>query len=173
LTICPAGDRTFSVLVKDVNNAALPGRTVVIDLSGCANAVIALCQDCPEAANYNSLLRTITRITDANGMARFQLCGSIFCPGTANWAEVSADGVILAFSTFVTTDLDGDLDVDAQDVGIVTAAQGGSLPEADEDCSGGIDGADVALVGAHVGHMCPGVIPAFTTSWGRMKSTYR
>jgi len=174
LTICPSGDRAFSVVVRETNNVGIPFATVTIDLSTCVGAVIALCDDCAQAANYDPVTRRITRTTNVVGVATFQLCGSIYCPsGVVNWARVSANGVLLRISSFVTTDLDGDRDVDSQDVAIVTAAQGGSLPPADEDCSGTIDGADVAFVQAHVGHVCVGPVPARPVTWGAVKSIYR
>jgi hypothetical protein len=138
------------------------------------NTVIGFCDDCTQLANYNPATRTITRTTDATGTATFQLCGTIFCPsGVTTWAEVRASGVLLRMSNFVTTDLDGDLDVDAVDAGIVGGAMGGSLPPADEDCDGAITLADLAVVTAHNGHRCSGMVSAAAASWGRMKSIYR
>jgi hypothetical protein len=154
LTICPSGDRVFSVVVRDIDQAPMSFATVTIDLSNCADAVIALCEDCAQTNNYDPVTRRIVRYADVAGVATFQLCGSVYCPSSVNWALVSANGVGLRISSFVTTDLDGDLDVDGQDVVIVTSAQGGSLPPADQDCSGTIDGADVAIVEAHGGHGC-------------------
>jgi hypothetical protein len=155
LTICPSGDRAFTVVVRDVNNGPVSYAIVAIDLGDCAGAMIALCDHCTQA-DYDPATRRFVRKADVLGVATFQLCGSIQCPSGQNWARVLANGVLLALPiNVVTTDLDGDRDVDAQDVAIVTAAQGGSLPPADQDCSGAIDGADVAIVEAHVGHGCP------------------
>lgn len=156
LTICPSGDQTFTVVVRDVNDVPVSSATVAIDLSDCAAAAIELCGACQQSPNYDPGTRRIVRVASLSGVATFQLCGSIQCTsGVETWARVLANGVLLSLpNNVVTTDLDGDGDVDSEDVAIVTAAQGGSLPPADGDCSGVIDGADVAIVEAHVGHGC-------------------
>jgi hypothetical protein len=174
LPICPSGDRSFTVIVRDVNNAPVIGAVVQVDVSACAALALALCEDCAQMPNYNPATRTFTRVADVNGEATFRICGSITCAGGGvNWARVSADGVPLSNSSFVTTDLDVDLDVDAVDVAIVIAAEGATLPAADQDCNRNIDGNDADVVEAHVGHVCPGIIPAAPTSWGSVKSIYR
>jgi hypothetical protein len=168
--ICPAGDESFSIVVRDVNNGGVAGSTVVLDLGACPGAIVALCGDCAEPSGYNPITRQILRVTDSNGVAAFHLCGSIYCPsGAARWVQVSASGVVLQYSTFVTPDLDGDGDVDAQDVALATAAAGTATAQADEDCSGAVDAADVGVVNAHLGHHCSGVVPA----WGTVKAVYR
>ncbi len=172
--ICPAGDETSSVTVRDVNNSGVAAATVVLDFSACPLAVVALCGDCAEPSGYNPVTHQILRVTDANGVVAFHLCGSIYCPsGAARWVQVSANGVVLQNSTFITPDLDGDGDVDAQDVAIVTAAAGTGLAQANEDCAGPIDAADVAVVNAHLGHHCSGVVPVLPSTWGTVKAVYR
>ena len=174
LTVCPAGDRPFSVVVRDIAGLPIPGSTVEIHLANCPEAVVALCADCAQPAAYNPVTRTFTRITDATGTATFQICGSVYCPtAPGDWAQVRADGVILRTCRFVTTDPDGDLDVDGNDVAIVLAAVGGPPAHYDQNCDTIVDAADVDAVEAHRGHACPGVVPAGAASWGRVKSTYR
>jgi len=73
----------------------------------------------------------------------------------------------------VTPDVNGDLVVDAQDVARVTAAEGGALPQDDIDCNGVIDSADVAIVNAHLGHLCADNLPTIPRSWGTVKAIYR
>ena len=175
LTICPAGDRPFSVIVRDVGNNPVPGATVKLRVvsSNCPNPMVVFCEDCPEAANYDPVTHTISRTSDVNGVATFRLCGSIFCDHTPHWVEVTADGVLLNTSRFVTTDLDGDLDVDALDVALSTSYEGANHPQADQDCSNNVNPDDTTFLATHLGHVCPGVVPAAPTSWGLMKSIYR
>ena len=48
LTICPSGDRPFSIVVRDAISAPVVGASVVLDLSSCPNAVIAPCDRCAQ-----------------------------------------------------------------------------------------------------------------------------
>ncbi len=174
LSICPGGDESFTVIVRDVNNAGVGGATVTLDFNSCPTAIVALCGDCTEPSGYNPVAHHITRVADVNGVAVFNLCGSIYCPtGAARWVEVNANGVVLASLSFNTPDLDGDGDVDAQDVALATAAAGTATAQADEDCSGSVNAADVAVVNAHLGHHCTGVVPVVPGTWGSVKALYR
>jgi hypothetical protein len=174
LNTCPAGDLGFTVTIRDVSNAPLCGTTVVLSPVGCPGQVTLLCADCPELSGYDSVNKTFTRVTDANGQATFRLCGTVYCPGGGlNWVQVSASGVVLANATFLTTDPDHDLDVDAADVALVTAALGAVNHPADQDCNHVITAADVAAVSAHAGHHCSGAVPTLPRSWGMLKAGYR
>ena len=44
---------------------------------------------------------------------------------------------------------------------------------ADLDCSGTVTAADLAIVQAHVGVTCNGVVPTVRHSWGTLKGAYR
>ena len=174
LTICPSGDRAFSITVRDVANVPVGGATVVLDLAPCAGVRISLCDDCPQPSGYDPALLRITRPTNAAGVATFQLCGSIFCPGSSlDLVEVRADGVLLGRATFNTPDLDADRIVGPLDVEIATSGVGGNTYAADQDCDRDIDAVDVALVTAHGGHMCATATGARDATWGTIKSLYR
>jgi hypothetical protein len=170
---CPAGDLSFSVTVRDVNNAPLIGVTVALDLSTCPNVVVHACTDCAEP--YNAATKQFLRLTGVDGTATFHPCAAMYCPGgSLQWAEVSANGVVLANVAVHTTDVDADGDVDAQDVALMNGAiGGGTLPQGDEDCNLAINAADLAILNAHLGHKCTGVVPASPSTWGTLKATYR
>jgi hypothetical protein len=174
LTVCPAGDRPFSVVVRDIVGLPIPGSTVQLFLANCPDAVVALCADCAQAPGYDAGTRTFTRISDASGTATFQICGSVYCPtASSDWVQVRADGVLLRTCRFVTTDPDGDLDVDASDVALVVGAAGGPPAHYDQNCDAIVNATDADIVRTHLGHSCPGVVPAGARTWGRIKSTYR
>jgi len=174
LNVCPAGDLGFTVTVRDAFDTPVPGATVELHAGGCLDAVVQLCADCSELAGYDPAHRSFTRVTNAAGQATFHLCGTVHCPaGGTNWVEVAADGVVLGLATFAVTDLDHDLDVDAADVALVTAALGSTNHPADQDCDRVLTAADVAAVSAHSGHQCSGPVPVVPRSWGLLKAGYR
>jgi len=174
LNMCPAGDLGFTVTIRDISNAPVSGSSVVLSPVGCPGQVVLLCADCSELSGYDPVNNTFTRVTNASGQATFHLCGTVYCPaGGTNWLQVSSCGIVLANATFLTTDTDHDLDVDAADVALVTAALGGVNHPADQDCDHVITAADVAAVSAHAGHHCSGVTPTLPRSWGMLKAGYR
>jgi hypothetical protein len=174
LNVCPAGDLGFTVTVRDANDTPLGGVTVELYPGGCPAEVALLCADCSELSGYDSVRKSFVRVTNAGGQASFHLCGTVECPaGGTNWVEVAADGVVIGFATFLATDVDHDLDVDAADVAGITAALGGVNHPADQDCDHVITAADVAAVNAHVGHQCSGPVPVLPRSWGLLKAAYR
>jgi hypothetical protein len=172
--VCPQGDESYSVVVRDVNNAPVAHVPVRLDLSGCASASVVLCGSCADSSGFNGAGSYFERLTDANGVATFQMCAEIACLGGARqWIHVSAAGILLANIGAVTPDVDLSLVVDAQDVALVTAAEGGTLFLGDEDCNNVIDAADVDFVKAHLGHLCPDNVPVLPSTWGKLKAGYR
>jgi len=174
LNVCPAGDQGFTVTVRDANDLPLGGVTVELFPGGCPGEVALLCADCSELSGYDPVRRSFVRVTNPSGQATFRLCGTVYCPaGGTNWVEVAGDGVVLGFATFLATDQDHDLDVDAADVALVSSALGSVNHPADQDCDHVVTAADVAAVNAHLGHQCSGPVPALPRSWGRLKAAYR
>jgi len=73
---------------------------------------------------------------------------------------------------FISTDLDGDNDVDAQDQAALNALMGTSGPTGDLDRNGTVNSADAAIQNAHLGGTCTQT-PAIQQSWGAVKAQYR
>lgn len=174
LTTCPIGDRSFVITVRDITNAPVVGATVAVSLADCVGVFVALCNDCAQQANYNAVTREFRRTTDANGLATFQLCATVLCPGRTTVARVLADGVMLTNARFANADFGGDLNVEQLDVWAVSTQIGHEyMPGYDQNCDGALSQADVDIVQAHVGHACIGALPVAPTSWGTMKAIYR
>jgi hypothetical protein len=160
LVVCPAGDFTFHVVVRDVANVPIAGATVVVNLCNCPS--VHLC------SGPCDVLAT----SDAAGNAFFQIKGGGICPGGV--ASVTADGVLLASRTVASPDQDGDLSVTSADIAIIS----GKLllpydPGADLDCDGTVSNADVSIASSHSSHNCQGVVPTEGQSWGKVKAIYR
>jgi hypothetical protein len=92
----------FDVVVRDVNNAALPGRTVVLDFSATPMKVFTTQN---AGTTVNCVAKTISRVTNASGAVNFASRVARF--DNTNGVEVSADGVVLATVRGRSTDIDG------------------------------------------------------------------
>ncbi len=172
--VCPGGDLSYSIDVRDVNSRNLPNVVVTLDLSQCAALSVLVCDGCPGASVFNNPGGYYQGVTDANGVVTFRICGELHCPsGGRAWVRVYAAGIWLGNVATVTPDVNGDLVVDALDVAQVTAAEGGTLPQDDLDCNGVVNAADVAIVSAHLGHFCADNLPTIPRSWGTVKAVYR
>jgi len=95
----------FEVTVRDVNNTALVGRTVVLDFSATSIKLNG-----PNGAVYNGttvncVAKTLSKATNGSGQAIFGAKAALFV--NANSVEVSADGVVLANVQARSTDIDG------------------------------------------------------------------
>lgn len=95
----PAG---FDVVVKDVNNAPLPGRTVTLDFSGTPMKVFNAQN---AGTTLNCAAKTISRVTNASGAVNFASRVAKF--DNANNVDVIADGVPLFVVKGRSTDIDG------------------------------------------------------------------
>lgn len=95
----PAG---FDVVVRDVNSAPLPGRTVVLDFSATPMKVFNAQN---AGTTVNCAAKTISRVTNASGAVNFASRVGKF--DNTNNVEVSADGVVLATVKGRSTDVDG------------------------------------------------------------------
>ena len=99
------GDPTnpgFDVVVRDVNNAPLSGRTVTLNYSASGMKVYST-QDAGTTVNCGA--KSISRVTNGSGVATFGARTGKF--NNANTVEVSADGVVLANVKGRSTDIDG------------------------------------------------------------------
>jgi len=167
-TLCPSGDLSVTVTVRDVSNAPLAGVNVWIDLCLCPSVHL-----CPASPNDGYTLNgcEVHAITNAAGQATFALRGGGGCTGGAS---VYANGVLLQnVTTIASPDQDGNLSVDAADVGILTAKHGGADRTGDLTCDGAIDASDDAAQQPHLGHACTNQTPALPTSWGTVRALYR
>lgn len=95
----PAG---FDVLVKDINNAPLPGRTVTLDFSATPMKVFNAQN---AGTTINCAAKTISRVTNASGAVNFASRAAKF--DNANNVDVIADGVPLFVVKGRSTDIDG------------------------------------------------------------------
>ena len=163
LIICPRGDFTFHVVVRDGTNTPVGGSAVVIDF--CPFASLHLC--------FPLTGCTIQGITNASGSVSFAIEGGGVTP-PAGQVTVRADGVQLASRPVASPDQDGSLIVDGTDFSIANGKLGNADPTADLDCDqGGVDAADLTALQAHFGHTCGGPTSNGTRTWGRVKTIYR
>jgi hypothetical protein len=171
LPSCPAGDVQFEVVVRDIGNWAVVGSHVMLTFPACPGVVF--CDDCCPGLTFDQQARTVTAVTDANGVAAFSLKMGGLCP--TDYVEVRADGYFLGSATVgLSTDRDGNLQVDATDAAMVRALIGSADWSADLDGDGEVTEADVSwLTDLHGGHSCAGVVPTRTTTWGSVKLLYR
>lgn len=151
----PAG---FDVVVKDVNNAPLPGRTVTLDFSATPMKVF-------NAQNAGTTVscaaKTISRVTNASGAVNFAARVAKF--DNANNVDVIADGVPLFVVKGRSTDIDGtDGTTGLGDFAIFgnNFLNNALAQETDFDLDGGTALGDFAVFGAQflggvVGTYCP------------------
>lgn len=99
----PGADRAgFDVTVKDVNNAALANRTVVVDWSA---TTVKLYSAQNAGTTVNCAAKTLSRLTNASGDAIFGPRMGLYA-NTAS-VEVRADGVVLGSVRSRSTDING------------------------------------------------------------------
>jgi hypothetical protein len=171
LEVCPYGDITFDVVVRDVASNPVAGSSVAIFLPTCSAFQLCVNQGDPNLTIGTSPLRAL-KVTSATGAVSFHLHAGGVCPGTT--VSVYADGVLLAQPSLSSPDQNGDLDVSNGDVLAVQAKT--SLPfdaTADLTCDGVVDANDVNAVNAHYGHTCDAIVPTQNRSWGGIKIHYR
>lgn len=160
LVTCPAGHLTFTVVVKDAASNPVSNSTVVVDF--CSAPTIDICST-PGC--------TFTGTTNATGYAVLNIpAGGVV--GTA-LANVRADGILLAQRAVASTDQTGDLLVTMADLNAINALVGTSDKRGDLDGDGFVTAADVAIVQAHMGHICAGPVHSHDDTWGVLKIRYR
>ncbi len=169
MVLCPNGDITYHVTVKDLANNPVSGSTVVLDFSQCAGWMV--CPDPGPGITVDIPTRTMRMVSNANGEAFFAAKVGGVCASIVN---VYADGVLLKQTALRSPDQDGNLAVNGADQAILVAKiAGGTDPTGDLNCSATTDSADLVVLGAHINHGCNGIIPVRPGSWGRLKSIYR
>jgi hypothetical protein len=174
IAACPQGDLAYVVISRDVANVPRHGVTVVLDFSGCP--AIHFCPPGPPPGYTFVTPTSIAVQTDMLGQALFDLQASGVCTGSIRIfadAVLMTDGISHPLVSLANTDQSGDGFVGADDAAIL-AAKGAGDPTADLDGSGAHDAADDALLAAHMGHFCPGLIdPVHSRTWGQLKLIYR
>jgi len=150
---CPAGDLSFSVLVRDAAFNPVPGSVVTLSFTSCPSFIH--CSGSFSGYFWNSAARTASAVTDSIGQAHF----AIHQGGICSVVSVTADGVPLASRAFASTDQNADLQVDFTDEGIVLGKLGTTDRTADFDGNGVVDTVDVVTVASHIGHDCSGTPP--------------
>ena len=92
----------FDVVVRDVNNAPLSGRTVTLDFSA---TPMRVCNVQNAGTTFNCLAKTISRVTNGSGAVNF--ASRVAKYDNSNNVEVSAAGVTLAMVKGRSVDIDG------------------------------------------------------------------
>jgi len=92
----------YDVVVRDVNNAPLAGRTVSLDFSA---TPMRVCNVQNAGTTFNCTAKTISRVTNASGAVNFAARIAKF--DNSNNVEVAADGVVLATIKGRSVDIDG------------------------------------------------------------------
>lgn len=170
ITTCPAGDMLFTITVRDFASNPVASSQVALDFSACPGPIF--CAKCADIYSYDGLTRIVRKTTDATGSVTFALCaGGETCPGSL--VAISADGVVLGSVPYASPDQNGDGAINGTDLTQVNARITASSADADFNCSGAADAADLAIFNAHLGHACAVIVPARPATWGTLKIQYR
>jgi hypothetical protein len=171
LEVCPYGDITYDIVVRDAASNPVANSTVEIFLPTCTTFHLCPNQGDPNLTISTSPLR-VSKVTDASGAVSFHLHAGGVCPGTI--VQVRADGITIGQPPLSSPDQDGDLDVRGNDLLTIQAkALQPYDATADLTCDGVVNAADVAAANAHYGHTCDAVVPTQDRSWGGLKIHYR
>jgi hypothetical protein len=145
----PAG--LFSVTVRDLANNPMPNLQVEIDFANTPDLSPASVQLYPGLTVKCGATTTVSRLTDANGVASFIIMGSArnlySVPGTVGGqVVVRAAGTTLATVIGAAFDLDGANGVNGDDVAIWLCDFGGSqnFGRDDYDFTGGVGATDIS-----------------------------
>jgi hypothetical protein len=169
LATCPYGDIPFTVVVRDFANNPVAGASVLLDFWFCP--AVELCPAQDPGIVIDVPARTARAHTDASGAFTFRLKAGGLCedPGI----RVFADGVQLTDPPVrvASVDQDGNLAVYGNDRERLAADP--YTAGRDLDCDADRDDADLAILDAHMGHLCDAVVPARPQRWGVLKLRYR
>lgn len=166
VTLCPYGDLSFQVVVRDFAANPVPGSAVDLDFGPCP--AVALCP--PQAGDTYTVNGRVVRVfTGASGVATFAIRAGGVCD--AGSVPIRADGVLLGNRNAASPDQNGNLFVTGIDQTI--QAGGAATPGKDLDCDGSRTAADAGILAAHLGHACTGVVGTAARSWGTLKILYR
>ncbi len=182
LVMCPAGDLSAELILRDFANNPIDQAQVVMDFSGCS-AFVHCAHPIPQGVTnltVDDVNKRIVGTTDANGrlVVQVAMTGSCLSQGNPINIQVYGNGVLLSGSSFLMSpDQNGDLIVDAADEAIMNDKIADPTPlnvlTADFNGDGILDGADLAFLQAHATHVCTDNTPVRRRAWGRLKLLYR
>jgi hypothetical protein len=165
--VCPLGDIVYHVTVRDIAGNPIAGSTVVLDFSQCG---FVHCTIPGAGIIANNTAHTMSVVTNSSGVALFPLAMGGCCPAV----KILADGVQLATVSMASPDQDASLVVNGTDAAILTGLMASPYNACgDLNCDGTVGAGDLAILQAHNGHSCPGVVPTQTRTWGALKTIYR
>ena len=162
LVTSPDGGFSYVVWLRDANNTPITNVYVILDFTGAPGVQLCSSQD----TDHDGKLIVVS---DGAGRATFNVKAGGRSNGTAT---VGTPLDVIRTVHFISTDLDGDNDVDAQDQAALNALMGTSGPTGDLDRNGTVNSADAAIQNAHLGGTCTQT-PAIQQSWGAVKALYR
>jgi len=158
----PDGGFSYVVWLRDGNNMPITNVYVILDFTGAPGIQLCSSQD----SDHDGKLIVVS---DGQGRATF----NVKAGGTSNGtATVGTALDVIKSVHLISTDLDGDSDVDAQDQAALNALMGTSGPPGDFDKNGTVNSADATIQNAHLGGSCTST-PAVLQSWGAVKALYR
>ena len=166
--VCPAGDITFRVEVRDADNNPIQFSTVRLDFGQCADSVL-----CPlTGSEPYEIAGSLITLAAPDGIVNFPSRAGGVCSGGV---AIYANQFLMGWRSPVSSpDQNGDGVVEASDQAILTTKLEGPYdPTADLNCNGLLETGDQDVFTAHLGHMCDIVVPARTGTWGRIKTLYR
>jgi hypothetical protein len=165
--VCPLGDITYHVTVRDLANNPVGSSNVVLDFSQCG---FVHCTNPGPGIVADDAGHTMSTTANAAGVASFPLKMGGCCPTV----KIFADGVLLATVPMSSPDQDANLVVNGTDATILTGLTASPYTVCgDLNCDGAVDATDIAALTAHNGHDCSGVVPTRLRSWGTVKMIYR
>jgi hypothetical protein len=120
---------TKTVTIRDAFNNLVANSTVVVTFTNCTNSDMRLCGAQPHhpGALFNCAAKTVTAVTDANGVATFRVAGGAANPGNngagvgVGCATVQADGVPMGSWTVGAPDENNGGGVSVADLGLFGA----------------------------------------------------
>jgi hypothetical protein len=165
----PDGTFLSAITVRDLASNPVSGSRVTLDFSTCA--IFVPCSFPCSGCTASPSLHTVSKFTDASGVASFDLRMGGTCPNER--VTIFADGVPLGTAAYSSLDQNGDLSVTGADMLLVQAAILSGDLSADFDCSGTVTTSDLTIANAHVGVTCNGVVRTTRHTWGTLKGAYR
>jgi len=174
---CPFGDIGFPMIIKDAAGNPNPNSVVVLNFANCPE--LTVCSEQEAGTSFNPFAHTFARATDFSGAVDFHLRLGGSC-SAATPLTVTADGVPMHRPDSASQnwpiqalDQDGDLLVTANDHTLMEARIAANDATADLNCDQLLDANDLAVLDAHMNHVCPATTPTLPKSWGSVKVIYR
>lgn len=161
MVLSPGGLFSYEVILRDESYAPVANATVTLDFGPAPGIVLCDSMD-PDGDGR------VTALTDAQGRVEFFVRGG---GQTAGHAVVGALGQTVRVAYPRSTDLDGSLTVNQQDVDLHAALPAASRA-GDYDCDGDSDASDRQQVTLQMGQDC-GTVDVLSCTWGRVKAAYR